>query len=65
MSTINIKIPNKIDWYISDNSEFQGIITEVIYDYFEKKQDEETRLKLENNDYFKQLNNSLNKELCK
>ena len=63
MVTLKLDTPKNYEKFLSDSSEFQGIITEVIYDYVEKKQDQMTKNKLENNSYFDKLNISLEKKL--
>ena len=65
MTMIEIKTPDKYKTFLEDSSEFQWIITEVMYDYVEKKQDEITRKNLKNNSYFQKLNDSLENKLWK
>jgi hypothetical protein len=65
MSKIELNISDKHVWYLDDSNELQGIITEVIYDYVEMKQDQDTRWSLEKNSYFGKLNKSLEKKLWK
>ena len=63
MVTLKLDTPKKYEKFLNDSNEFQGIITEVIYDYVEKKQDQITKKNLDNNPYFNELNISLEKKL--
>jgi len=63
MVVVEVKAPKKYNSFLEDSSEFQWIITEVVYDYVEKKQDNITKKKLENSSYFQELNNSLESKL--
>ena len=59
MANLTIKIPNKSYKYINDDSVFQSIIIETLYDYVEKRQDIETKNKLLKNSKFVLLNTKL------
>lgn len=65
MANLTIKIPNKSYKYIDDDSVFQSIIIETLYDYVEKRQDIETRNKLLKNSKFVLLNTKLEEKLWK
>ncbi len=65
MANLTIKIPNKSYKYIDDDSVFQSIIIETLYDYVEKRQDIETRNKLSKNSKFVLLNTKLEEKLWK
>ena len=65
MTTITIKAPDKYSNFLEDSSEFESFISEVFYDYIEKKQDQVTSQSLNNNPYFHKLNSSLEEKLWK
>jgi len=63
MATIKLETPDKYKEYLDDSNEFQSVITEVMFDYVEKKQDEQTKKLLNSNLDFQKINNSLNQKL--
>lgn len=65
MTTLTINIPNKSYSFLSDDSVFQSIITETVFDYVEKKQDLETKDLLSKNSKFQTINSKLEEKLWK
>ena len=63
MATITLQTPDKYKTFLEESSEFESIITEVMYDYVEKKQDQIIKDSLNNNSYFHKLNKSLESKL--
>jgi hypothetical protein len=61
---ISIQLPSKYDKYLSDNDKIQQIITEVMLDYIETRQDEETKQELIKSERFQTLNTRLKKLSC-
>ena len=65
MTTLTIKIPNNKHKYLGDENEFQAVIFETMADFFEKKEDLETKDLLLNSKSFQDINSKLEKKLWK
>lgn len=65
MTTLTINIPSKSYSFLNDDSVFQSVITETIFDYVEKKQDLETKDLLSKNLKFQTINSKLEEKLWK
>ena len=65
MPTIKIQAPEKYTSFLKDSNEFEALITELMYDYVEKKQDHITQQRLDYNPYFHTLNRAIERRLWK
>jgi len=65
MATLNIELPSTKYHFLKDDSIFQSVIIETIFDYIEKKEDVETKNKLSWNQYFRSLNSKIEERLWK
>jgi len=63
MTTIELQIPDKYTTFLEDSSDLQKIMTELIYDFVEVKQDIQTKNNLDSNLFFHTLNSNLEEKL--
>lgn len=65
MFSIYIKIDKKYKEYLSDDSELQSLLTELVMDYVEQKKYMKTRNNLFINVKFNELNSKLESKIWK
>jgi len=63
MTTIELQIPDKYTSFLEDSSDLQSIMTELIYDFVEIKQDKQIKNNLNSNLSFHTLNSNLEEKL--